>query len=723
VPDVTTKTEIVISAADRTQAAFASASRSLEGLRSKAEATRTGLATVGVAATGAVAALQVKGSIDMLDRLDDLQEKTGISVEKLSELRFAGESVGTPFEALAGGVGRLSKLMAEAAGGNKEAAATFKTLKVEVQNADGTLRTNEEVLGDLADRFSGYEDGAEKAALAQRVFGKSGAEMIPFLNQGREGIEKLRIEAEKLGAIYGGSLAKDAADFNDNLTKLKLSSEAAAIAFGGPFLKSLVSISGQMLEARKEAGLLQAILITIGGATARTLGVDEVGAVQKRANAAVAEQKRLEGLRNGPELQLQREPGNEMARRRLETYNQKIKEQVAIADAAATELKRLADKDDPFGSGAKKREDRGWTPDIKDAKEKPPVVATGGGGAEKKAKDDEAAAKRYIESLDKQREKVKELSEVEVALAEIQRIRAQGGEVTEAQKQRILQLAAEIDITKERTAAEKEAARDREENQRRTIALMDEGKKLYEATLTPLEAYNSAVEHLNGLREQGVISTQTYVRALTKEGEELTEAQKKLAAQGDEFSKRAAGNIQDSLGQGLNDALDGNFKDIGDNFGKMLKRMVSEAIAADLSRAMFGDLVEGGKGKGSFGGILGSIGQLLTGTSFGGGYTASDMQALDGMMQGFSGPGRAAGGTVFGGETYMVGENGPELFKPGVIGNITPNHELGGKVTNVYYMTVGDVASGSMVRDELAKMENRVVAGYGRRERYGGQSR
>jgi hypothetical protein len=717
---VVTKAEILIAGKDISQAAFASASRSLDGLRSKAETTRSGLAGVATAVAGAVAALQVKSSIDMLDQLDDLQEKTGISVEKLSELRFAGESVGTPFEALAGGVGRLSKLMAEAAGGNKEAAATFKALKVEVQNADGTLRTNEEVLGDLADRFSGYEDGAEKAALAQRVFGKSGAEMIPFLNQGRDGIEKLRIEAEKLGAIYGGALAKDAADFNDNLTKLKLSSEAAAIAVGGPFLKSLVSISAQMLEARKEAGLLQAILITIGGTMSRTLGIDEIGAVQKRAQAAVSEQKRLEGLRNGPELQLQRDPGNEMARRRLETYNKKIQEQVGIANAASAELKRLADRDDPMGSGQKGREERGWTPDIKDPKAKPPIVATGGGGAEKKAKDDEAAAKRYIESLDKQREKVKELSEVEVALAEIQRIRAQGGEVTEAQKQRILQLAAEIDITKERTAAEKEAAHDREENQRRTIALIDEGKKLYEATLTPLEAYNAAVEHLNGLREQGVISTQTYVRALAKEGEELTEAQKKLAAQGDEFSKRAAGNIQDSLGQGLNDALDGNFKDIGDNFGKMLKRMVSEAIAADISRAMFGDLVEGGKGKGSFGGVLGSIGQLLTGTSLGGGYSAADMSALDGMAMAFSGPGRAAGGTVYGGETYMVGEQGPELFKPGVVGSITPNHALGGGVTNNYY-TVGDIPTMSKVKEFVAATQAQSTGRFVRSRRMGGE--
>jgi len=97
------------------------------------------------------------------------------------------------------------------------------------------------------------------------------------------------------------------------------------------------------------------------------------------------------------------------------------------------------------------------------------------------------------------------------------------------------------------------------------------------------------------------------------------------------------------------------------------------------------------------------------------------MQSLDTLVSVVGN--RADGGAVAAGATYLVGERGHELFQPGVAGTIIPNHELGGKVTNVYYLTVGDVASGSYVRDELKKMENRVVGGFGRRERYGGSSR
>lgn len=42
------------------------------------------------------------------------------------------------------------------------------------------------------------------------------------------------------------------------------------------------------------------------------------------------------------------------------------------------------------------------------------------------------------------------------------------------------------------------------------------------------------------------------------------------------------------------------------------------------------------------------------------------------------GGGKAVGGPVDAGTTYMVGEKGPELFTPSTGGNITPNHKLGG---------------------------------------------
>jgi len=56
----------------------------------------------------------------------------------------------------------------------------------------------------------------------------------------------------------------------------------------------------------------------------------------------------------------------------------------------------------------------------------------------------------------------------------------------------------------------------------------------------------------------------------------------------------------------------------------------------------------------------------------------------------------AEGGRVTGGRPYIVGERGPELFSPGVSGNITPNHALGGS-TNI---VVNVDASGSNVEGD-----------------------
>ena len=58
--------------------------------------------------------------------------------------------------------------------------------------------------------------------------------------------------------------------------------------------------------------------------------------------------------------------------------------------------------------------------------------------------------------------------------------------------------------------------------------------------------------------------------------------------------------------------------------------------------------------------------------------------------------GRAAGGPVKGGGSYIVGEKGPEMFTPGVSGTITPNHALGGSTTVV----VNVDASGSSVEGD-----------------------
>jgi len=60
--------------------------------------------------------------------------------------------------------------------------------------------------------------------------------------------------------------------------------------------------------------------------------------------------------------------------------------------------------------------------------------------------------------------------------------------------------------------------------------------------------------------------------------------------------------------------------------------------------------------------------------------TTSIISSIQAVQLEFGG-GKATGGPVAAGKTFLVGEKGPELFSPGASGNITPNHKLGGEVT------------------------------------------
>jgi len=320
------KAEVVLSAADQTKAAFESAKRNLKGLGDQAQALPAKFGTLGVAIAGVFSAATIKGAVDMLDKLDDLSEKSGISVESLSALRYAGEVTGTTFESLADGVTKLSKNMAEAAGGGKEAAAAFKAVGVEVTNSSGGLRNQDEVLADLADRFASYSDGAAKSALAQKIFGKSGAEMIPLLNQGSEGIARLRKEAQGLGAIYGGELAKQAAEFNDNLKKLEINAEAGKVAIAGGLLPVLNDLIETFLRLKAAGQVWTVIQDGIMGVLKYVPVLSTLVMVMERLGAVK------------PSGQLTSNPGQDI--NKLLSQRGTIEKQIAEAEAFADRVEK-----------------------------------------------------------------------------------------------------------------------------------------------------------------------------------------------------------------------------------------------------------------------------------------------------------------------------------------------------------------------------------------------
>jgi hypothetical protein len=178
------------------------------------------MATVaGIAAAGALAVI-VKKTADAGDAVWDMSQRTGIATETLSGLKLAAEKSGTSIEGVAVGLRFLGRSMVNASDGVKTSSDAFADLSISVKDAEGKLRPMQDVMLDVADRFAGMENGAEKTALAIKLFGRSGTELIPMLNLGAEGLRKEIEMAEKLGLVFTEKTAKAADKFKDTMTEL-----------------------------------------------------------------------------------------------------------------------------------------------------------------------------------------------------------------------------------------------------------------------------------------------------------------------------------------------------------------------------------------------------------------------------------------------------------------------------------------------------------------------
>ena len=190
---------------------------------------RSGLGKLRTAYLGVTAAIggvvygmvrAIKSTVEYRDRIAKLSRATGVSVEELSALGFAAERSGASMEAVTRGLRGLFRRMQDVKDGLTEGKRAFEQLGVQVLNADGTMRDGTQVLMDVADAISRMRSDTEKAAIAQEIFGRSGVELVPLLEQGRSGIEDLRKEAERLGIVFDEKAAREAEAAADAMTNL-----------------------------------------------------------------------------------------------------------------------------------------------------------------------------------------------------------------------------------------------------------------------------------------------------------------------------------------------------------------------------------------------------------------------------------------------------------------------------------------------------------------------
>jgi hypothetical protein len=212
--DLASVAKLILTAEDKTGAAFSAVQGGLDGIQGKALGLVTGgLAALGAALTYGAFKSFIDGAIESAAAIQSLHEKTGVGIDALTSLRSAAKLADTDLQSIVPSILKLEQSMVKAAGGNAELAAAFTSLGVDVRESTGALREPDAVLLDLAKKFEDLEDGAAKTGLAMQIFGKQGAAMIPVLHE-------LALQGEYVTKITRLQ-AEAADDYQKNLVKIE----------------------------------------------------------------------------------------------------------------------------------------------------------------------------------------------------------------------------------------------------------------------------------------------------------------------------------------------------------------------------------------------------------------------------------------------------------------------------------------------------------------------
>lgn len=659
--------------------------------------------------------------IDNQDKLGDLAQQAGVTVESISRLGYAAGQSGSDVESLNQGLGILSKTAVSAAGGGKEAAEAFAAMDINAQNADKSIKATDQLLLEIATSFSQHADGAEKSALAQQLFGKSGKELIPLLNKGAEGIEELTAKADALGITVSTQAQQAADDFNDSLATLGGVVQGVVGRALADVLPAFTHMAEEQAKAAGQAGALEGaskalaatlrLLLSAGTIVSEVFERvgDTLGALAAAAVAA-ATGNFSEAASILKDLDAQTAESGEAMAARLEAIwtsaganaVQAAKDAQAEAEKALAGGKKgtfvlpsMRPDTEEIEKYYKKLEDLTATDLEKALASIDEQVAA----LDKLAQARRITDEQYVERLaviNAAREEALGIGQKEIEASETQQeqsLRAIDEQVaalarlSDAQKITTEQYAERLAVLNEaRNEALGITDREQEAEERRQ-KLFEEGRSVYEATRTPLEQYEATLVRLNLLLQQGAIDQETYGRAVVEAQDGLDKASEKMSI----FGEEARRNVQDILGKEISNAFKGTSDDILQTFSDLIIKLVSQALAAKLGEKLFGDgLAESG-----------------------GGWLEKGL----GFVAGLFGGKRDSGGRGQPGMAYAIGTGAqPEVYVPDQPGTFYPRGEIPGprgSVQNIYVQGMADRHTARQMQLESARRQRIATARLG----------
>ena len=142
-----------------------------------------------------------KESAAYAKEIKTLASVTGQSTEQIQEFQYASDMIGVSYDRVKDSLKEITNKMQEAQNGSEDTAGAFKTLGVEIENTDGSLRSADSVFYDVIDSLGNMHNQAQRDALAMDLMSESAQELNPLIEVGSEGLKKYTDEAHEMGYV------------------------------------------------------------------------------------------------------------------------------------------------------------------------------------------------------------------------------------------------------------------------------------------------------------------------------------------------------------------------------------------------------------------------------------------------------------------------------------------------------------------------------------------
>lgn len=220
------------------------------------------LALAGGFAAGAAAIVKAekamismtKESAAFADNIITLSMQTGQSTQQLQEFAYASELIDVSVDTLQGSLTKLTNNMQDTMNGTGNAKASFEALGVSVTNADGSMRSANDVFYETIDALGQVKNETERDAMSMDIFGRSAQDLNPLIIQGSKTLKAYADEAHNVGYVLDDEALSALGAVDDAYQRLQKTQEGVKNQLSAEFAPYLEEFYGDVTTMVKDGG-------------------------------------------------------------------------------------------------------------------------------------------------------------------------------------------------------------------------------------------------------------------------------------------------------------------------------------------------------------------------------------------------------------------------------------------------------------------------------------